>query len=174
MKRVVVTGLGAITPIGNNVKDFWEGLINGRNGVGEITHFDHTNYKTHFAAEVKNYDPLNYFDRKDVRKHDLYSQYDIVSAMEAIESSHLTPVNTDFDEVGVVLTAGIGGVTHFFNEVMEHAKGDGVPRMGPYYIPKMGTQLCHRFGLCLFGACDCIGLRSDSLWQGNGGGSRRR
>ena len=137
MKRVVVTGLGAITPIGNTVKDFWEGLIHGRNGVGEITRFDSTNYKTHFAAEVKGYDPLNFFDRKDVRKHDLYSQFDIVAAEEAIEHSHLTPVNTNFDEVGVVLTAGIGGVTHFYNEVMEHAKGDGVPRMSPYYIPKM-------------------------------------
>lgn len=137
MKRVVVTGLGAITPIGNTVKDFWDGLIHGRNGVGEITHFDHSKFKTHFAAEVKDYDPLNYFDRKDVRKHDLYSQFDIVAAMEAVENSHLTPVNTDFDEVGVVITAGIGGVTHFYNEVMEHAKGDGVPRMSPYYIPKM-------------------------------------
>ena len=137
MKRVVVTGLGAITPIGNTVKAFWEGLVSGKNGVGEITRFDHTNYKTHFAAEVKDYDPLNFFDKKDVRKHDLYSQFDIVAAEEAIENSHLTPVNTNFDEVGVVITAGIGGVTHFFNEVMEHAQGDGVPRMGPYYIPKM-------------------------------------
>ena len=137
MKRVVVTGLGAITPIGNTVKEFWDGLIHGRNGVGEITRFDSSKYKTHFAAEVKGYDPLNFFDRKDVRKHDLYSQFDIVAAEEAIENSHLTPVNTNFDEVGVVLTAGIGGVTHFYNEVMEHAKGDGVPRMSPYYIPKM-------------------------------------
>ncbi len=137
LKRVVVTGLGAITPIGNSVKDFWEGLIEGRNGVGEITRFDSSLYKTHFAAEVKNYDPLNYFDRKDVRKHDLYAQFDIIAAMEAVENSHLTPVNTNFDEVGVVLTAGIGGVTHFYNEMMEHAKGDGVPRFSPYYIPKM-------------------------------------
>ena len=137
MKRVVVTGLGAITPIGNTVKAFWEGLINGKNGVGEITRFDHTNYKTHFAAEVKDYDPLNFFDRKDVRKYDLYAQFDIVAAEEAIENAHLTPVNTNFDEVGVVITAGIGGVTHFYNEVMEHAKGDLVPRFSPYYIPKM-------------------------------------
>ena len=137
MKRVVVTGLGAITPIGNTARAFWEGLVSGRNGVGEITRFDHTNYKTHFAAEVKGYDPLNFFDKKDVRKHDLYAQFDIVAAEEAIENSHLTPVNTNFDEVGVVLTAGIGGVTHFYNEVMEHAKGDGVPRFSPYYIPKM-------------------------------------
>lgn len=137
MKRVVVTGLGAITPIGNTVNDFWQGLISGKNGVGAITRFDSTNYKTHFAAEVKDYDPLNYFDRKDVRKYDLFAQFALVAAEEAVQNSHLTPVNTDFDEVGVVLTAGIGGVTHFYNEVMEHAKGDGVPRFSPYYIPKM-------------------------------------
>ena len=136
-KRVVVTGLGAITPIGNTVKDFWKGLIGGKNGVAEITRFDHTNYKTHFAAEVKDYDPVDFFDRKDVRKYDLYAQFDIVAAEEAIANAHLTPVNTDFDEVGVVLTAGIGGVTHFYNEVMDQAKGDGIPRLSPYYIPKM-------------------------------------
>ena len=137
MRRVVVTGLGAITPVGNNVKDFWKGLTEGKNGVGPITRFDSTNFKTHFAAEVKDYDPLEYFDRKDVRKYDVYAQFAIVAAQQAVENSHLTPINTDFDEVGVVLTAGIGGVTHFFNEVMEHAKGDGVPRFSPYYIPKM-------------------------------------
>ena len=137
MRRVVVTGLGAITPVGNNVKDFWKGLTEGKNGVGPITRFDSTNFKTHFAAEVKDYDPLEYFDRKDVRKYDLYAQFALVAAQQAVENSHLTPINTDFDEVGVVLTAGIGGVTHFFNEVMEHAKGDGVPRFSPYYIPKM-------------------------------------
>lgn len=136
-KRVVVTGLGAITPVGNTVKDFWSGLISGKNGVGPITHFDSTNYKTRFAAEVKDFDPLNYFDRKDVRKYDPFAQFALIAAQEAVESSHITPVNTNFDEVGVVLTAGIGGVTHFFHEVMEHAQGDGTPRFSPYYIPKM-------------------------------------
>lgn len=136
-KRVVVTGLGAITPIGNTVKDFWSGLISGKNGVGPITHFDSTNYKTRFAAEVKDFDPLNYFDRKDVRKYDPYAQFALIAAQEAVENSHITPINTNFDEVGVVLTAGIGGVTHFFHEVMEHAQGDGTPRFSPYYIPKM-------------------------------------
>lgn len=136
-KRVVVTGLGAITPVGNTVKDFWSGLVSGKNGVGPITHFDSTNYKTRFAAEIKDYDPLNYFDRKDVRKYDPYAQFALIAAQEAVENSHITPVNTNFDDVGVVLTAGIGGVTHFFNEVMEHAKGDGTPRFSPYYIPKM-------------------------------------
>lgn len=136
-KRVVVTGLGAITPVGNTVKDFWSGLISGKNGVGPITHFDSTNYKTRFAAEVKDFDPLNYFDRKDVRKYDPFAQFALIAAQEAVESSHITPVNTNFDEVGVVLTAGIGGVTHFFHEVKEHVESDGTPRFSPYYIPKM-------------------------------------
>lgn len=136
-KRVVVTGLGAITPIGNTVKDFWSGLISGKNGVGPITHFDSTNYKTRFAAEIKDFDPLNYFDRKDVRKYDPFAQYALIAAQEAVENSHITPINTNFDEVGVVLTAGIGGVTHFFREVKEHVEGDGTPRFSPYYIPKM-------------------------------------
>jgi 3-oxoacyl-[acyl-carrier-protein] synthase II len=136
-KRVVVTGLGAITPVGNTVKDFWSGLISGKNGVGPITHFDSTKYKTRFAAEVKDFDPLNYFDRKDVRKYDPFAQFALIAAQEAVENSHITPINTNFDEVGVVLTAGIGGVTHFFHEVKEHVEGDGTPRFSPYYIPKM-------------------------------------
>ena len=136
-KRVVVTGLGAITPVGNTVKDFWSGLISGKNGVGPITHFDSTNYKTRFAAEVKDFDPLNYFDRKDVRKYDPFAQFALIAAQEAVENSHITPINTNFDEVGVVLTAGIGGVTHFFHEVKEHVESDGTPRFSPYYIPKM-------------------------------------
>ena len=136
-KRVVVTGLGAITPVGNTVKDFWSGLVSGKNGVGPITHFDSTNYKTRFAAEVKDFDPLDHFDRKDVRKYDPFAQFALIAAQEAVESSHITPINTNFDEVGVVLTAGIGGVTHFFHEVKEHVEGDGTPRFSPYYIPKM-------------------------------------
>jgi 3-oxoacyl-[acyl-carrier-protein] synthase II len=112
-------------------------LVSGKNGVGPITHFDSTNYKTRFAAEVKDFDPLNYFDRKDVRKYDPFAQFALIAAQEAVESSHITPINTNFDEVGVVLTAGIGGVTHFFHEVKEHVEGDGTPRFSPYYIPKM-------------------------------------
>lgn len=137
LKRVVVTGLGAITPVGNTAKDFWEGLVSGRNGVGEITRFDSSNYKTHFAAEVKDYDPLNYFDRKDARKYDLFAQYALISAFEAVENSCINPVNTDYDDVGVIVTAGIGGITHFFQESNEYFLGDRVPRFSPYYIPKM-------------------------------------
>ena len=137
LKRVVVTGLGAITPVGSTVKDFWKGLVNGRNGVGEITRFDSSKFKTHFAAEVKGYDPLNYFDRKDARKYDLFAQFALISAFEAVDHSCINPVNTNYDDVGVIVTAGIGGITHFFQESSEFFQGDGVPRFSPYYIPKM-------------------------------------
>ena len=137
-KRVVVTGLGAITPIGNTVKDFWEGLVNGKNGAGEITRFDSTLYKTHFACEVKGYNPDDFFDKKTARKYDLFAQFDIVAADEAIADSGITPENTDFDDVGVLLTSGIGGVNHFFNEMKEFfVNGDGTPRFSPFLITKM-------------------------------------
>ena len=136
-KRVVITGLGAITPIGNTVKDFWEGLMNGKNGAGEITRFDSTLFKTHFACEVKGYNPDDYFDKKTARKYDLFAQFDIIAADEAIVDSGITPENTNYDNVGVMLTSGIGGVNHFYNEVMEYAKSDGTPRFGPFLITKM-------------------------------------
>ena len=136
-KRVVVTGLGAITPIGNTVKDFWNGLVNGKNGAGEITRFDSSLYKTHFACEVKGYNPDDFFDKKTARKYDLFAQFDIVAADEAIADSGITPENTDFDEVGVLLTSGIGGVNHFYNEMKEFfLEGDGTPRFSPFLITK--------------------------------------
>ena len=136
-KRVVVTGLGAITPIGNTVKEFWEGAVSGKNGAGEITRFDSTLYKTHFACEVKGYNPDDFFDKKTVRKYDLFAQFDIVAADEAIADSGITPENTDFDDVGVLLTSGIGGVNHFFNEMKEFfLEGDGTPRFSPFLITK--------------------------------------
>ena len=136
-KRVVVTGLGAITPIGNTVKDFWEGLVNGKNGAGEITRFDSSLFKTHFACEVKGYDPDNYFDKKTARKYDLFAQFDLIAADEAIADSGINTENTNFDEVGVIVTSGIGGVNHFYNEVSEYAHTDGTPRFGPFLITKM-------------------------------------
>ena len=136
-KRVVVTGLGAITPIGNTVKDFWEGLINGKNGAGNITRFDSTLYKTHFACEVKGYNPDDFFDKKTARKYDLFAQFDIVAADEAIADSGINPENTDYDDVGVMLTSGIGGVNHFFQEMMEYAEGDHTPRFSPFLITKI-------------------------------------
>lgn len=136
-KRVVVTGLGAITPIGNTVKEFWEGLVNGKNGACEITRFDSALYKTHFACEVKGYNPDDFFDKKTARKYDLFAQFDIVAADEAIADSGITPENTDFDEVGVLLTSGIGGVNHFFNEMKEFfVNGDDTPRFSPFLITK--------------------------------------
>ena len=136
-KRVVVTGLGAITPIGNTLKDFWEGLVKGKNGACEITRFDSTLFKTHFACEVKGYNPDDFFDKKTARKYDLFAHFDLVAADEAITDSGISPENTDYDDVAVLITSGIGGVNHFFSEVMEYAKGDGTPRFSPFFIPKM-------------------------------------
>ena len=136
-KRVVITGLGAITPIGNTIKDFWEGLVSGRSGAGEITRFDSSLFKTHFACEVKGYNPDDYFDKKTARKYDLFAQFDIIAAEEAIADSGITPENSDFDDVGVMITSGIGGVNHLYNEVMEYAASDRVPRFGPFLITKM-------------------------------------
>ena len=136
-KRVVVTGLGAITPIGNTVKDFWDGLVKGKNGAGEITRFDSTLFKTHFACEVKDYNPDDFFDKKTARKYDLFAQFDIVAADEAIADSGLSPENTDYDDVGVMLTSGIGGVNHFYNEMKEYFSSDLVPRFSPFLITKM-------------------------------------
>lgn len=137
LKRVVITGLGAITPIGNTVKDFWDGLINGANGVGEITRFDSSSYKTHFACEVKGFDSLEFFEKKDVRKYDLFAQYMMVTADEAIRDSGLTPENTDYNEVGVITSSGMGGVQSIYSNIMEHFEGDGTPHFNPYFIPKM-------------------------------------
>ena len=136
-KRVVITGRGAITPIGNTVKDFWEGLVNGKNGAGEITRFDSALFKTHFACEVKGYNPDEFFDKKTVRKYDLFAQFDLIAADEAIADSGLSAENTDCDEVGVMITSGIGGVNHFYNEMMEYADTDRVPRFSPFLITKM-------------------------------------
>ncbi|MBR6930377.1 MAG: beta-ketoacyl-ACP synthase II [Bacteroidales bacterium] len=136
-KRVVVTGLGAITPIGNTVKDFWEGLVNGKNGAGEITRFDSSLYKTHFACEVKGYDPDDFFDKKTTRKYDLFAQFDIVAANEAIADSGINPENTNYDEVGVLITSGIGGVNHLYEEIKEHVQTGLVPRFSPFLITKM-------------------------------------
>ena len=136
-KRVVITGLGAITPIGNTIKDFWEGLVNGKNGAGEITRFDSALYKTHFACEVKDYDPEQYFEKKNVRKYDHFAQFALIAADEAVADSGISAENCDLDEVGVMMTSGIGGVNHLYNEVMEHAQGDGTPRFGPFLITKM-------------------------------------
>ena len=137
LKRVVITGIGAITPLGNTVEETWQGMLNGVSSAGKITHFDTTNFKTKIACEVKNFDPLNYFERKEARKYDLYSQYALVAAQEAIENSSLDLEKINLDRAGVIWASGIGGVSTFFKEITDYAKGNGIPRFNPFFIPKM-------------------------------------
>ncbi len=137
LKRVVVTGLGALTPIGNTLDEYWEGLKTGRSGAAPITYFDAEKFKTKFACEIKNFDPLNFFDRKEARKLDRFAQYALVSSDEAILDAGLDLNIVDKFRVGVIWGAGIGGLETFQNEVMDFANGDGTPRFNPFFIPKM-------------------------------------
>ncbi len=138
LKRVVVTGLGAITPIGNNVKDYWAALLAGVSGAGPITLFDASNFKTKFACEVKDFNAMEFFDRKEVRKHDRYAQFGLIAADQAIEDAGLLQDKSlDKNRVGVIWASGIGGLGTFFDEVTSFAKGDGTPRFNPFFIPKM-------------------------------------
>jgi len=136
-KRVVVTGLGAITPLGNNVKDYWNGLINGVSGANLITRFDATKFKSKFACEVKNYNPLDHFDRKEVKRLDLYAQFALIAAGEGVKDAGLDLEKLNPDRIGVIWGSGIGGVETFFEEAKEFACGDGTPRFSPFFIPKM-------------------------------------
>lgn len=136
-KRVVVTGLGALTPIGNNLKDFKENLFAGVSGADTITHFNVEKFKTKFACEVKNFDANNFFDRKEVRKLDLFAQYAMVSADEALKDSGLDLNSLDLDKAGVIWGSGIGGLLTFYQEVKTFVEGDGTPRFSPFFIPKM-------------------------------------
>jgi 3-oxoacyl-[acyl-carrier-protein] synthase II len=136
-RRVVVTGLGALTPIGNTLPAYWEGLLSGTSGAAPITYFDASKFKTQFACEIKNFDPLAHFDRKEVRKCDRFTQYALVATQEAIEDSGLDLERIDKDRVGVIWGAGIGGLETFQNEVIDFAQGDGTPRFNPFFIPKM-------------------------------------
>ncbi|MFD1292764.1 beta-ketoacyl-ACP synthase II [Lutibacter holmesii] len=137
LKRVVVTGLGALTPIGNTVDEYWNGLVNGVSGAAPITHFDASKFKTRFACEVKNFDVKQFIDRKEARKMDRFTQYAMVAADEAVLDSHLDLETIDKDRVGVIWGAGIGGLETFQNEVINYANGDGTPRFNPFFIPKM-------------------------------------
>ncbi|MDT8347535.1 MAG: beta-ketoacyl-ACP synthase II [Flavobacteriaceae bacterium] len=136
-KRVVVTGLGALTPIGNSVQEYWEGLSQGKSGSAPITYFDTELFKTKFACELKGFDPLAFIDRKEIRRLDRFSQYAIVSSEEAIKDSGINPDNIDKYRVGVIWGAGIGGLETFQQEVIGYANGDGTPRFNPFFIPKM-------------------------------------
>ena len=137
LKRVVVTGLGALTPIGNNIEEYWKGLTDGKSGSAPITYYDTEKFKTKFACELKNFDPLNYFDRKEARKLDKFAQYALISSDEAIIDSGLDLEKIDKFRVGVIWGAGIGGLETFQNEVLNFAAGDGTPRFNPFFIPKM-------------------------------------
>jgi 3-oxoacyl-[acyl-carrier-protein] synthase II len=137
LKRVVVTGLGALTPIGNNVSDYWDALITGKSGCANITYFNTEKFKTKFACELKNFDPLKHFNRKEARKLDRFAQYALVSSDEAIEDSKLNLDEIDKFRVGVIWGAGIGGLETFQNEMTNYIEGDGTPRFNPFFIPKM-------------------------------------
>jgi 3-oxoacyl-[acyl-carrier-protein] synthase II len=137
LRRVVVTGLGALTPIGNNVGDYWHALSNGVSGADYITGFDASKFRTRFAAQLKNFDILNYMDRKEARKMDPYTQYALVTAEEAFRHAGLEVDKIDCDRAGVIWGSGIGGILTFFEEVTNYVKGDFVPRFNPFFIPKM-------------------------------------
>lgn len=137
LKRVVVTGLGTINPLGKNVEEYWEGLRNGVSGAGPITRFDVSKYKTRFACEIKNFDPNDYLNRKEVQKHDMYAQYAYIAAAQAIENSGLDLSKIDKDEVGVIWGAGIGGLDTFYQSVTDFNSNPDNPRFSPFFIPKM-------------------------------------
>ncbi len=137
LKRVVVTGLGALTPIGNNIEEYWNALVSGASGAAPITHFDASKSKTRFACEVKNFNPTDFINRKDARKMDKFTQYAMVASDEAIADSNLDLETINKLRVGVIWGAGIGGLETLQNEVLNYAAGDGTPRFNPFFIPKM-------------------------------------
>jgi 3-oxoacyl-[acyl-carrier-protein] synthase II len=141
LRRVVITGLGALTPIGNNVTEYWNNLLNGTNGAGPITRFDASKFKTRFACEVKGFNAENHFDRKEVRKYDRCSHYGVVCADEAIADAGFDMAVLNPDRVGVIWASGIGGLETFQAEVTAFATGDGTPRFNPFFIPKMISDI---------------------------------
>ncbi len=140
-RRVVITGIGAITPIGNNVDEYWNNLINGVSGSELITHFDASKFKTRFACEVKDFDPKDHFDRKEVRKLDLYAQYALYVADQAMKDSGVDLEKLNHDRTGVIWGSGIGGINTFLEEVRSFVEGDGTPRFSPFFIPKMISDI---------------------------------
>ena len=142
LRRVVVTGLGALTPIGNDVESYWDSLVKGKSGIGPVTLFNAENFKTKFAGEVKDFNPLDFFDRKEARKYDRYCQLGIVAADQAIADARLEKGNYNPDRAGVIYSSGIGGLLTFQNEVSAFAKGNGSPRFNPFFIPKMIADIC--------------------------------
>jgi 3-oxoacyl-[acyl-carrier-protein] synthase II len=137
MRRVVVTGMGALTPIGNSVTSFWNSLINGKSGAAPITKFDTTRFKTKFACELKNFDPLSHIEKAEARKYDLFTQYAIISVDEAIKNANIDFEKLNRNRIGVIWGSGNGGINTFQQQVTEFVKGDGTPRFNPFFIPKM-------------------------------------
>jgi 3-oxoacyl-[acyl-carrier-protein] synthase II len=152
LRRVVVTGLGAVTPLGNTVPEYWQNLAKGVSGAGPITKFNAEKFKTRFACEVKDFDVTQYIDRKEARKMDLFTQYGIAVAQQAFDDAGMNMDELDPDRVGVIWGSGIGGLTTFQHEVADFTRGDGTPRFNPFFIPKMIADICPglismRFGL---------------------------
>jgi 3-oxoacyl-[acyl-carrier-protein] synthase II len=140
-RRVVVTGLGAVTPLGNNIQDYWEGLVNGVSGSDMITRFDATNHKTRFACEVKGFEATDYFDRKELRALDLYSQFALVAADESLTDSGMDVEKVNGDRIGVIFASGIGGIKAYQDELENYYKGGEFPRFNPFFIPKMISDI---------------------------------
>ena len=151
LKRVVVTGLGALTPLGKTVNEYWQGLADGVSGCDNIKQFDCTKFKTRFACEVKDFEPTNYLERKEARKIDRYCQFALIASDEAVKDAGISKENVDPDRVGVIFASGIGGILTFQEEVINFALGDGTPRFNPFFIPKMildiaAGQISMRYG----------------------------
>lgn len=137
LKRIVVTGMGALTPMGNSIDEYWDALINGVSGADMITQFDASKFRTRFACEVKNFDPVKFLDKKEARKIDRFTQFALVASDQAMADAGLNKDNINPDRIGVVFASGIGGLITFQHEVIDFAKGDGTPRFNPFFIPKM-------------------------------------
>jgi len=137
MKRVVITGIGALTPIGNNVKDFWHSLVNGVSGAAPITRFDTAKFKTKFACELKNFNPLDHIEKSEARRYDLFTQYALIAVAEAVKNAAIDFETLNRNRIGVIWGSGNGGIGTFEEQVKEYVKGDGTPRFNPFFIPKM-------------------------------------
>ena len=144
-RRVVVTGIGTINPLGNNIEEYFRNLEKGVSGAAPITHFDAEKFKTKFACEVKNYDPAQHFDRKEVRKYDLFTQYALIAATQAVEDSALDLEKIDLEQAGVIWSSGIGGLKSFFDECLGYAEGGMTPRFSPFFIPRMIADIAAGF-----------------------------
>jgi len=142
LKRVVVTGIGALTPIGNNAKEFWDGLLKGKSGAAPITHFDTSKFKTQFACEIKNLQVEDFIDRKEMRRMDRCTHLGLIAADEAIQDSGIVDTDTSKDRIGVIWGSGIGGIDTFFEEATNYVQGEGMPRFNPFFIPKMIADIC--------------------------------